>query len=133
MKRSEALAALAREHHSALVLARRMQRGSRDDESLMTAAALAWQALLLPHFACEESLLLPAMRAAGEQDQVARTLAEHAELHALMARIEAGDSAAVASFGALLAAHIRFEDRELFVRAEALYDEATLLRLMRAE
>ncbi|MCC6707131.1 MAG: hemerythrin domain-containing protein [Gammaproteobacteria bacterium] len=130
MKRSEALAPLAREHHTALVLARRAQRDSVDDASLREDLRSAWQQLLAPHFALEEQRLLPALRAAGESALVERTLAEHAGLQALMAAIDAGERAAIVSFGAQLMAHIRFEDRELFVRAEALYDEADLARLM---
>ena len=130
MKRSAALAALAREHHEALVMARRLQRGTADDTALREAFLRAWHELLVPHFAIEERRLLPALEAAGEAGLAARTLAEHARLRVLMADIDAGKPDAMASFGALLNAHIRFEERELFVRAEAIFDEASLARLM---
>jgi len=130
MKRSKALAPLAREHHSALVLARRLQQTGQEEATLVADLRAAWRELLVLHFDCEERLLLPALRAAGEQTLVERTLAEHAQLRALMVAIEAGDASAIARFGALLSAHIRFEDRELFVRAEARYAAAELMRLM---
>ncbi|MGD8937633.1 MAG: hemerythrin domain-containing protein, partial [Thiogranum sp.] len=75
MKRSQELAGLSRDHHSALVLAR---RAGHDDES----AREEWQRVrvffrtdLEPHFRIEEQLLLPALAEAGEGALVERTLA----------------------------------------------------------
>ncbi|MBK6657652.1 MAG: hemerythrin domain-containing protein [Proteobacteria bacterium] len=132
MKRSEALTPLAREHHGALVLARRLQRASPDDAGLLADLRVAWSTLLEPHFRCEEQGLLPALRAAGELQLVERTLAEHQQLRSLMEDIEAGDRAAQRRFGELLHEHVRFEDRQLFERAEALYAEHELARLVQA-
>ncbi|GBG01230.1 hypothetical protein AZSI13_05570 [Azospira sp. I13] len=73
---------------------------------------------LEPHFQREEAELLPALLTVGESVLVSRTLAEHEVLRNLARRIEAGDRAALAPFAEALADHVRFEERELFERAQ---------------
>ena len=122
MKRSPALQQLSRQHHPALVLALRIAKA--DDAAvlaeLLAAVPAVFRDELAPHFAAEEATLLPRLAVAGAGDLVARTLAEHERMHALVAAIEAGDGVALKNFGELLQAHVRFEERELFVVAEAL-------------
>jgi hypothetical protein len=60
---------------------------------------------------------LPALRAAGETGLVERTLREHRRLRALIA--DDGPEG-LAPFADLLAAHIRFEEQELFERAQGV-------------
>jgi uncharacterized protein (DUF2249 family) len=71
-------------------------------------------------------LLLPPLREAGEQARVARTLDEHRQLRALAQAAGRGDPAGLASFGLLLEAHVRFEERDLLPLAEAILPAATL-------
>ncbi|MCC7120930.1 MAG: hemerythrin domain-containing protein [Gammaproteobacteria bacterium] len=124
MKRHPGLITLAREHHAALLLARQARRvgaaAAADAGGQAVAVARTFAAELGPHFQVEEEGLLPALAAAGEDVLVARTLAEHATLRALAERLAGGDASTLCEFGAVLAAHIRFEDRELFPRAEAI-------------
>ena len=91
MKRSPALTQLSREHHLALVLARRAQgMGLTDGErasSFMTQAVETFRHGLEPHFQTEEGALLPALNSVGEHRLVRRALAEHEELR----RAENGD------------------------------------------
>ena len=123
MKRSAALKQLSREHHTALVLAKRAQRLSR--ESAEAAKVFMHQLVetfaieLEPHFRVEEAILLPALQNVNESRAVQRTLAEHAELRALSERIGKQDYTALHRFGEALEAHVRFEERELFPLAEA--------------
>lgn len=134
MKRSEALTALARDHHLALVLARRARRSSELSEDnlglLLVDLTTAFAQLLEPHFEIEEQKLLPIMRSKGEVARVERTLAEHQSLRDYMSRIAHGDVSQLAPFGELLAIHIRFEDRELFRIAETLFTDSELATLM---
>jgi len=124
MKRSAALIRLSREHHSALVLARRARRASVANAEaasrFMTQAFAAFTRELEPHFRIEEAALLPAMTDAGELDLVRRTLADHEELRRLAKRLEAQDAASLSRFGELLEAHVRFEECELFAHAESV-------------
>jgi len=124
MKRSAALVRLSREHHLALVLAKRAQRMSLENmeaaSRFMTQAFDTFTRELEPHFRAEETALLPALNCAGELDLVTRTLNEHEELRRLAKRLQARDATSVRRFGELLEAHVRFEERELFALAESL-------------
>jgi hemerythrin-like domain-containing protein len=129
MKRSRELIVLTREHHHALVLARRAIDGARDAAAVRElAAGLAdiFARELEPHFQIEEQTLLPPMRDAGEHARVARTLDEHRRLRALAQAVGQGDLDSLAPFGRLLEAHVRFEERELFPLAEAILPAAAL-------
>jgi hemerythrin-like domain-containing protein len=120
MKRSPALRQLSREHHTALSLALRIAKATEPaaQERLLATIPALFRGELEPHFQEEERSLLPQLAQAGETTLVARTLDEHAQMRALAAAIAAGDAAALAPFGELLQAHVRFEERELFVVAE---------------
>ena len=130
MKRHPALLQLSREHHPALVLAKRAQTlEDNDPEAAKDFAAeirAVFAAELEPHFRIEEERLLPLLKNAGQAQLVERTLAEHASLRALAAQIDSGDPANLRRFGALLAAHVRFEERELFPAAEATLEPEAL-------
>lgn len=119
MKRHPELQTLSREHHGALKLARdaKIAAGSADAaevERLSARVVSRFAAELEPHFDIEERDLLPQLAAAGMAELVAQTLAEHAELRALAERLRRPEAAALRRFGDLLAAHVRFEERELF-------------------
>lgn len=129
MKRAPALQQLSREHHGALVLAQRIARAgdAAAIAALMTDIPQIFRDELEPHFRCEEDSLLPRLDDAGLPALAERTREEHRRLRALAATIAAGDSgdesAAIETFGRELAAHVRFEERELFPAAEALPDD----------
>lgn len=122
MKRSDNLIRLSREHHAALVLAKRARElGNQPGETCSAFMAQLVETFgreLEPHFAIEESHLLPLLQRAGETALVNRTLAEHATLRGLIAEIAKHDHVALIQFGVALAAHVRFEERELFHAAE---------------
>lgn len=123
MKRSPFLQPLSREHHTALSLARACERAAQSGDAAQIAATsrrvvMAFPAELDPHFQVEETALLPRLQHAGSETLVRRTLDDHARLRALRDRVGREDAAALAEFGALLAAHVRFEERELFPAIE---------------
>ena len=122
MKRAEELLHLSREHHGALVLAKRIAACPPDTNARLAMCeqvSARFQQELAPHFAEEEQTLLPLMRAAHPQ-AVQRTLDDHVTLRALAMRLALGDETALPAFGKCLAEHVRFEERELFPLFEAL-------------
>lgn len=137
MKRHPALEPLSHDHHRALVLARRLRRAADEPggalRELEHAVQREFEAELDPHFRVEERCLLPALREAGADASVRRTEEDHARLRALVGGEEAPWSAARArELGALLEAHVRFEERELFPQAEARLSEDALDAVRRA-
>lgn len=132
MKRHPALAELSREHHTALVLARRVRRVT---ETEVEVGALRVEVIrfctqaLEAHFRIEEGQLFPALEQAGQAAQVARARDDHAALRAVAQQLAEGDETVLRSFGERLDAHVRFEERELFPVAEATLSEDVLLRV----
>lgn len=126
MKRSAALQALSRDHHTAPVLAKACARAAESGDGKMISSMCdrierAFVEELEPHFKLEEQKLLPLMKMAGELAQVERTIKEHAQLQAMAQDIShPGDAALLAAFASLLSSHVRFEERQLFVTAEQL-------------
>ncbi len=130
MRRDPNLQDLSRDHHHALVLARRAVRAATDGSDAEVALmwgsiAAAFSAELEPHFEIEERLLLPPLEAAGADEVARRTRADHQQLRALLM---VGDDARgqLRRFGELLRDHVRFEEAELFPAAEQLLGPAEL-------
>lgn len=125
MKRSTALQPLSREHHIALTLAKACERAAQSQENGRVAKTCqrviqAFADELEPHFQIEERTLLPLLHDAENQLLEQRTLAEHQQLRALLDGLRQDDVRALDDFGKLLAAHVRFEERELFPALESL-------------
>lgn len=125
MKRHPRLQDLSREHHGALKLARAARQAAESNDASQVAALAQRVARLFadelePHFRVEEQGLLRQMDAAGEHVLVRRTLDEHAEMRRLVSALAVPDAATLLSFADLLAAHVRFEERELFESAQAV-------------
>ena len=124
MKRHPHLQPLSDDHHGALVLARRIARAAKQDPE-RPALTQTWEDLqrrfareLEPHFRVEEDRLFPQLEASGESALAGRARADHKRLREL-ARSEPNPIVA-AQFAELLQRHVRFEERELFPRAERL-------------
>ncbi|MEO7009623.1 MAG: hemerythrin domain-containing protein [Caldimonas sp.] len=129
MKRSPALLGLSREHHEALLLARRAS--SADPRSAAargqrTHLLTRWAEQFEPHFALEEEVLLPALAAAGQAGPAAEALAQHTGLRHLMERLREGDLPALPAWGDAMLAHVHFEERALFPLAERSLDLTAL-------
>lgn len=86
--------------------------------ALMVRVPEVFASHLEPHFQEEEFGLLPALAAVGEAVLVTRTLAEHTAMRNLIRAIRSGDLASLKLFGEQLAAHVHFEERELFATAQ---------------
>lgn len=128
MKRSPILLELSREHHTALVLALRIARANEPaaQAALLTSVPAIFLNELEPHFQEEEQGVLPQLAIAGEVALVNRTLEEHRQMRELVAQLAAGDLNSLKPFGVLLKAHVQFEERELFVTAQAVLPAAYL-------
>lgn len=137
MKRSPQLLQLSREHHTALVLAKRAQRLGKGQPAavrlFVSELGEVFTSKLEPHFQVEEIALLSALREVGPAGKVTRmverALVEHGALRELARRIDDGDFASLTDFGDLLEAHVRFEERELFDLAESLLSAEALARV----
>lgn len=131
MQRHPALRALSSDHHSGLVLARKARQvvnGDAHDQAHIWSTVVArFEVELEPHFRLEEDVLLPALQLAGETALVERTLIEHAALRRLIADDQTEN---LARFADLLTAHIRFEEKELFERAQQRLDLDELTKLL---
>ena len=123
MRRHPALRELSSEHHSGLVLARKARQAATGDvdeqREVWNGLVARFRTELDGHFRREEDGLLVLMWKAGERLLVERTLAEHDDMRAMVALDDSGN---LAHFADLLSDHIRFEEQELFQRAQELLD-----------
>jgi hypothetical protein len=126
MKRAPELIPLSREHHEALVLARRACAGAQPD-AVCEHVLRRWSQIEA-HFAAEERVLLPALQRAGAGDTVDVALREHAELRSWIERLRAGDLAALPLWGDAMRTHVQFEEREVFALAQELVELQPLAR-----
>lgn len=141
MKRGTALIQLSREHHTALVLAKQAQRLGMQSEQEQGASSETANFIrtlksrfsneLEPHFCLEETYLLNELETLSLHDhaqetvqkaqQLAqRTREEHDALRQMTQRIAHQDFSSLSPWGELLAAHVRFEERELFDFVESV-------------
>ena len=126
MRRHPALIPFSHHHHRALVVARRTRAAAGDAEALLAAGRdflIFFDGSGVTHFRDEEEHLFPLLfEQAGAEapEELVRALLDHARLHALAARLRAGlaigkvEAETLQSAGALLEAHVRLEERELF-------------------
>jgi hemerythrin-like domain-containing protein len=130
MKRSPELAPLSRDHHVALEAALRLRRA--DARTVQDAAAHFgdfFEAHGRRHFELEETVLASEM----PPDQLQRMLAEHVELRRRADELaRAAEVAGANELGELLAAHVRFEEREVFPLLEERLSPARLAELGQA-
>jgi hemerythrin-like domain-containing protein len=133
MQRAEALRDLSREHHEALVLARRSRTAASDPAGAQAQAAHLlerWAVQFEPHFVREENTLLSALAQAGQTAPVALAQEQHTTLRGLVQRLRSGDLQALAAWGEAMDAHVRFEERTLFPLAQAVLDPTVLTDVM---
>jgi hemerythrin-like domain-containing protein len=124
MKRHPQLQTLSREHHGALKLARDVRKACESaDAGEITALAQrvvrVFPVELDPHFCVEEQGILITLAHAGENELARRTRHEHEELRRLAGALATPDAGTLLRFAELLAAHVRFEEREVFAAAQA--------------
>jgi hemerythrin-like domain-containing protein len=121
MLRDKSLIPLSRQHQHALALCVRLDRalkaGKIDLESWQAEIAQIFEQEIAIHFAAEEKYVFPAAAKFPElQPVVQELLNEHATLRDLFARAGSRslDWAALSTFAAALAQHVRKEERQVF-------------------
>jgi hypothetical protein len=135
LKRSEALRSLSRDHHQALAVAQRLRR-AEDPEEAAAAFLDFWLSEGALHFRIEEEVLMPLWAFLGTVEPAAaqRLAQEHLQIRtaALGLQERKPSLPAVRELGTQLAAHVRFEERELFELIEQDLDATELERLAKA-
>jgi hemerythrin-like domain-containing protein len=137
MLRHKSLHPLSHQHHNGLVLCGLLERSLEKDHSDANVARLAarvWDRFeleLVNHFALEEDLLFPAIETElGPAPLVAELIAEHRSMEQMAHKIRHGTTPdALSAFAALLRAHIRREENELFEQVQGRLSLATMERL----
>lgn len=124
MRRSPELAPLSREHQVALAIALALRRASAPDVAVVTERYLRFFASEgAAHFDIEEAVLVPVL----PPELAERLKHEHTEIRDATRALKAvPDVPAARRVGELLAAHVRFEEREVFTHLEATLPAAKL-------
>jgi hemerythrin-like domain-containing protein len=122
IKRSPQLAPLSREHHDGLLFAWKIKQGIENKTPLDVMRKFSlwyWRHHIKPHFFQEEKILLPYLPA---NDKMAiRLQEEHDHIRELILGLDdEADKRTLVILTDLLNAHIRFEERELFVHLEKM-------------
>lgn len=133
MKRHPALISLSRDHHHALVIARRLRHATGQTAAETAAAFLVhWHSEEQQHFRVEEELLLPTYAAHGDPDHpaVLQMLIDHMLIRRDAARLtDQPPIGLLHDLGALLSSHVELEEREVFPLVEATIPEPELAEL----
>ena len=142
MKRHPALSPLSRDHHNGLVQAVRLRRAAADgDPSARLAAAREFGEFFRneerAHLRDEEEELFPLLHrhVPAQPAPLSEARVQHVQLQGFDRKLEiavaAGsvDRETLAAAGALLDAHIRLEERQLFPLIEELVPDGALRRL----
>lgn len=133
MKRHQSLAALSRDHHHALVVARRLRQATPATAAEEARRLLEhWNDEERSHFLLEEEVLLPAyaVHASPDHPAIVRMLLDHVLIRRDVAGIAHGAPLeALHQLGARLDAHVRLEEREVFPLIESAIPEQELLAL----
>jgi hemerythrin-like domain-containing protein len=122
MLRDPSLIPLSHQHHNGLALCVMVRRSLAADGSRENIAKQAKRAIdryeleLVNHFEIEEQVLFPAC---GPMPLIDELLADHRAIEAFVAQLREAPSAELLErFCALLSAHIRREESELFEQAQ---------------
>lgn len=119
MRRAPELQPLSREHNQALLLAREARRNGAQGEPDVVEATwrrlqAAYRSDLQPHFAAEEALLFPRLRAHGRADLADRLQREHDAIRRTLTRTDDLTAERLRVLGEVLEHHVRLEEREAF-------------------
>ncbi len=125
MKRSPALIPLSREHHEALVLARRAcdpDRPGAGPAGVREQVLRRWAEHIEAHFRLEEQALLPALAQAGAPTEAEEGARQHRTIRLLIDELKTLGTAALPAWGDAMRDHVQWEERHLFPLAERLVD-----------
>src|SRR5262245_60318442 len=134
MLRDRSLIPLSQQHHNGLALCVLTDRSLAQDPSAANVTMLAKKAIdryeleLTNHFEIEEQDLFPTIEAnLGRLPLIAELIADHRALEAMVEQMRIGATPDILSrFTALLRAHIRREEAELFEDVQKRLPRAVL-------
>jgi len=136
MLRDRNLVLLSRQHHNALALCVRLERGLRarkfDPAPWQREIEQHFDQELRFHFDAEETILFPRVQALSALQPLARELLrEHGQLRAYAARARAQELEApeLRSFAELLSGHARKEEAALFEQMQKLMPAEELAQI----
>lgn len=129
LKRASALIPLSREHHDALVFARRAMAAASEPtmaQAHRDRVLSMWDETIESHLCTEEATLLPALIAAGAKAAAETAQTHHDELRRLTRGLRDGDLTVIGAWGEAMRDHVHFEERELFPLAQRVLDLSAL-------
>lgn len=124
---------LSREHHEALVLARRAcepHRPGADPSGVLEQVLRRWAEHIEAHFRLEELALLPALARAGAPNEAREGALQHEAIRGRIGELKTLGTAALPAWGDAMRAHVQWEERHLFPLAERLLDLPALSPLL---
>ncbi len=130
IKRAKEIQEFSREHHHGLLLGWKIKTGLSKNVSPKRIIAYInwfWQTHLEHHFREEERLLFPIL--GNEHPLIVEVLNQHAEIENRIKNIQAS-AEFLMDLKTLLDKHIRFEEREVFMKIQ---EEATQEELQKVE
>ncbi|MGH2553632.1 MAG: hemerythrin domain-containing protein [Chitinophagaceae bacterium] len=131
IKRSDQLAPLSREHHDGLLFAWKIKQGIDHKAPLDVMRKFSlwyWRHHIKPHFFQEEKILLPYLPA--DDPMALKLMEDHDHIRELILGLDdETDYRTLIILSDLLQAHIRFEERELFVHLEKILSPEQLTNI----
>lgn len=118
LKRVEQIRDFSREHHFGLLLGWKIKTGLNkniDPNRILRYVNWFWKNHLIPHFEEEERLLFPLLPESNPLRK--KALEQHEEIYTKVINLQA-EASSLLAFKDLLDAHIRFEERELFMEIQ---------------
>jgi len=115
LKRHKALQNLSREHHDSLVFVLRLQKGVANKSSIKEMEDYIqwyWEVHLKAHLEIEENHLFPML--SKNEISVEKVYQEHEQIKKII-RQQPKSKESITNLFQVLKAHIRFEERELFM------------------
>lgn len=131
IKRTKELQPLSREHHHGLLLCWKIRQGIKlnvEPERIKKYLDWFWMSYLKPHFEVEEKFVFPVL--GNESELVKNALVEHRRLKRLF-ETEDDPYKSISLIEEELERHIRFEERVLFNKIQAVASRLQLLQIER--
>ncbi len=137
MERHKALHSLSHDHHHGLILAQLIKKGSPQYKNLPDTtegkkdySIRFYNDELIKHFEDEEKILFPVVNGKddGIDNLIKEIITEHKKIKQLIKRLESDEDVenTLDELGSILESHIRKEERDLFMRIQAILTEDEL-------
>jgi hemerythrin-like domain-containing protein len=135
MKRDKSLQPLSWQHHDTLMACLMIEKGVKKNADLKVLQDFTrhiWEKDINKHFILEENYLVPQLRQKKFPEYLIRSLLnDHDLIRNFSVRLLNGGASysLFTAFASLLEQHVRFEERVVFERAQAMIPEGELEKL----